>query len=110
MYYLIWQIVAHELAVPELIAESLFPAFQQVNQIILIGLPLIFGIVFIFAVRLAHRFAGPLYRIEKDLTTMIETNDFSKLLQIRRKDDLQSLVGKINQALQILAKRRSNSS
>src|SRR3990167_2644925 len=55
VYYLIWQTVAHELAIPELIAQALFPAFDRVNQIILIGLPIVFGIILFFALRLSHR-------------------------------------------------------
>ena len=108
LYYLIWQTVAYELAIPELIAQSLFPAFHHVNQIILIGMPIIFGIILFFAIRLSHRFAGPLYRIEKDLTEMIENRDFSKPLRIRRQDELQALVDKINQALRTAANRSAN--
>src|SRR3990167_7241666 len=86
LYYLIWQTVAHELALPELIAEALFPAFHRVNQIILIGIPIIFGLILFFAVRLSHQFAGPLYRIESDLEKMIQTRDFTKSIRIRPKD------------------------
>ena len=99
LYYLIWQTVAKELAIPELIVESLFPAFRYVNTVILIGLPVVFGVVFYFAVKLSHRFAGPLYRIEKDLTHMTHAHDFSKPLRIRDSDELHSLVAKINHAL-----------
>ena len=105
LYYLIWQTVAYELAIPELIVESLFPAFHRVNQILLIGMPLVFGVITFFAIRLSHRFAGPLYRIEKDLTDMIETHNFTKPLRIRHTDELQSLVDKINHALRIADKR-----
>ena len=104
LYYLIWQTVAHELALPELIAQALFPAFHRVNQIILFGIPIIFGLIFFFAVRLSHRFAGPLYRIETDLEKMIQAGDFTKPIRIRPKDHIQSLVRKINQALQAASK------
>lgn len=99
LYYLIWQTVARELAIPELIVESLFPAFRYVNTVILIGVPIVFGIIFFFAMKLAHRFAGPLYRIEKELTHMIHTHDFSKPIRIRDGDELHSLVNKINHAI-----------
>ena len=102
LYYLIWQTVAYELAIPELIMESLFPAFAQVNLILLVGVPVIFILVFIFAVRLAHRFAGPLYRIESELDNIIETKNFKKPIHIRQKDALHSLVSKINQLLVLI--------
>jgi len=66
LYYLIWQTVAQQLAIPELIAEALFPAYGQVNQVILIGLPLVFVSIFFFAFSFPPS-GGPIYRIEKDL-------------------------------------------
>lgn len=95
-YYLIWQTVANELAIPELIAQALFPAFSRVNQIMLIGLPLVCGAILFFSIRLSHQFAGPLYRIEKELDLMVKTKDFSKPIKIRPEDQLHSLVSKIN--------------
>ena len=99
LYYLIWQTVAHELAIPELIAQALFPAFHRVNRILLIGIPFTFGLIFFFALRLSHRLAGPLYRIENDLETIARTGDLSKPIRIRPKDYLHTLVAKINRAL-----------
>ena len=98
-YYVIWQTVAGELAIPELIAGALFPAFDRVNQIMWIGLPIICGVILFFAVRLSHRFSGPLYRIEKELDHMVKTKDFSRPIKIRPEDQLHSLVSKINRAL-----------
>ena len=99
LYYLIWQTVAYELAIPELIAESLMPAFDRVNGILSIGLPVVFGLILFFAFRLAHRFAGPLDRLESDLDTMIKTHHFEKPLRVRRHDVLYPLIDKINQVL-----------
>ncbi len=99
LYYLIWQTVAYELAVPELIASALFPAFHRVNQIILVGMPAVFGLIFFFAIRLSHQLAGPLYRIEKELETMSHTRDFTKPIRIRPQDRLHPLVSKINRAI-----------
>ena len=62
VYYLIWQTVAYELAIPELIAEALMPAFHRVNQIILFGMPIVCGLITFFAIRLSHRLASPLRR------------------------------------------------
>ncbi len=99
LYYIIWQTVARELAVPELIAESLFPAFDAVNRIILVGLPIVFVVILFFATKLTHRLAGPLYRIEKELSHMTHTRDFSKPIRTRNGDELHSLVNKINHAI-----------
>ena len=105
-YYLIWQTVANELAIPELIAHTLFPAFNRVNQIMLIGLPVICMMILFFSIRLSHRFAGPLFRIEKELDIMVKTKDFSKPIKIRPTDHLHSLAAKINRALNTAKSRK----
>lgn len=98
-YYLIWQTVANELAIPELIAQALFPAFSRVNQIILIGLPVVCALILFFAIRMSHQFSGPLYRIEKELDSMVKTKDFSKNIRIRPGDQVHTLVNKINKTI-----------
>jgi len=100
-YYIIWQTVANELAIPELIAQALFPAFDRVNKIMLIGLPLVCMVILFLSIQLSHQLAGPLYRIEKELDIMVKTKDFSKSIKIRPRDRLHSLVSKINRALTI---------
>ena len=104
LYYLIWQAVAHELAVPELIAQSLLPALQRVNYILLVGIPVVFATIFYFAVQLTHRLAGPIYRIETSLADIIKTRDFKKSIHIRKDDDLQILVDEINTVIREASK------
>jgi len=104
LYYLIWETVAYELAIPELISRTLFPAYHRVNQVLLIALPITFIAIFFFAARLAHRISGPLYRIEKELDEMIRSGKIGKDIRIRPKDELQPLVKKINQVLRVSRK------
>ena len=104
LYYLIWQTVAYELAVPELIASALFPAFDRVNEIIMIGLPVAFALIFFFALRVSHELAGPLYRIERELDIMVHTHDFTKPIKLRPKDQLHSLASKVNRVIQAARK------
>ena len=99
LYYLIWQTVAYELAIPELIVHALFPAFHHVNQILLIGMPTVFGLILLSAIRMTHQLAGPIYRIERELEIMVQKNDFSKPLCIRPRDQFHPLVAKINRAI-----------
>lgn len=105
LYYLIWQAVAREVAIPELIAETLFPALRQVNLILAVGIPVLFLVMAYSAVRLTHRLAGPIYRIEKTLSEIIRTRDFSRQIRIRKDDELHGLVEKINTALREASKR-----
>ena len=106
LYYIIWQTVANELAIPELIAHALFPAFHRVNQIIIFGMPIVCGFILFSALHLSHRLAGPLYRIEKELDAIAEKHDFTKKITIRPKDQLHSLVNKINRVIHIASSRK----
>lgn len=106
LYYLIWETVAYELSLPELIARTLFPAYHRVNEILLFALPFVFGVIFFFAARLAHRIGGPLTRLEKELDEIAQTKDFSKTIRIRRKDELHSLVQKINEAIRAAREKK----
>jgi signal transduction histidine kinase len=108
LYYLIWQTVAQEMAIPELIAQVLFPALKQVNQVVVIGLPITFALIFFFAVKLSHRLIGPIYRLERDLETMAETGDVHRFLRIRPHDHLHSLVAKINRVLRKAREHREH--
>lgn len=105
IYYIIWQTVAREIAIPELIVETLFPAYAQVNAILLIGLPILFATIFYFSIQLTHRLAGPLERIERTLADMSRRHDFSAPIRIRKEDDLHGLVHQINRALHEACKR-----
>jgi hypothetical protein len=106
LYYLIWQTVAYELAIPELIHETLFPAFHRVNQILLVGVPLVSSVILFFAIQLSHRVAGPLDRIERELDTMVRTGNYKNPMRIRPKDELQPLVDKINSVIRGARRKR----
>ncbi len=107
LYYLIWQTLAYELAIPELIYHALIPAFERINLFVGIGIPIIFCGVTALAVRFSHHFAGPIARIETELDHMIETGDFKQNLRVRPKDDLAPLIQKVNQAIQMARESRS---
>lgn len=107
LYYIIWQTVAYELAIPELIANALFPAFHRVNQIIIFGMPIVCSLIFFFALHLSHQLAGPLHRIEKDLDTMAQTRDFAKSIRIRPRDQLHPLVNKLNRVIHAATARKT---
>ena len=99
LYYLIWQTVAYQLAIPELIFQTLLPAYHRVNAILIIALPFVSVFIFLLAAGLSHRIAGPLKRIENELDTMIRTRNFTHVLKLRPGDELESLIEKINQAI-----------
>lgn len=97
-YYLIWQTIAAELAVPEIIAETLLPALTKVNIMLLIFLPSAFIVMILLSILVSHRIAGPIYRVEKDLDEIVK-GDYSRRIKFRAGDDLQELAEKINKLL-----------
>ncbi len=98
IYYLLWQTVAQEFAVPELIADVLVPALQKANTVLLIALPLAFLLMLILSVFVSHKIAGPIYRTEKDLDEILK-GDYSRRIKLREGDDLQELADAINKIL-----------
>jgi len=56
---------------------------------------------------LSHRFAGPIYRLEKDLAD-IAKGDFSIRIKFRKKDELKSIAEGINKILDEMEKRAGN--
>jgi len=98
LYYLIFNMLAWQLGIPEAIAYNLVPVARKVNLIILIALPITLFVIWFMALELSHRIAGPLYRLEKELNERIEGNK-SGPIQLREKDELKALADKINKLI-----------
>jgi len=98
LYYLIFNMLAWQLGIPEAIAYNLVPVARKVNLIILIALPVTLFVIWFMALELSHRIAGPLYRLEKELNERIEGKK-SGPIQLREKDELKALADKINKLI-----------
>jgi len=98
LYYLIFNMLAWQLGIPEAVAYNLVPVARKVNLIILIALPVALFIIWFMALELSHRIAGPLYRLEKELNERIEGKK-SGPIQLREKDELKALADKINRLI-----------
>jgi len=103
LYYLVWQTIASEFAIPEILAENLIPALNRVNMMLLISLPLVFLLMLIFSVFISHKIAGPVYRLEKELVE-IANGDYSRRIKFRSDDELQEIADNINKLLENLCK------
>lgn len=98
LYYLIFNLMAWQLGIPETIAYNLIPVARKVNLIVIIALPITLWIIWLIALELSHRIAGPLYRLEKDLDERISAKK-SGPIQVRKKDELRPLAEKIDKLL-----------
>ena len=95
LYYLIFQIIAEQIALPDVIARDLLPVIQQINFILFVGLPIVFVALITWATILSFKFVGPLERLEEDLQK-IDDGDYSVRLEISHDHDLAPIAGVIN--------------
>jgi len=98
LYYVIFQLTAEQLAIPESIAANLIPVLHKINFLLAVSLPPLIVLLFIWGAILTHRLTGPIMRLEKDLKKIVE-GDFSIRLKTRKNDALRSLAELINKAI-----------
>ena len=96
----VFQLRATEVGIPDGHFFYLFLAEQKQTLLLLTFLGIIFtlAITTLLTLYLSHKIAGPVYRIEYDLTEMFKTNQF-KEIKIRQGDDLQEVVTLINKLI-----------
>jgi len=98
LYYLIFNILAWQIGMPEAVTQSLAPAIRKINAIILIALPLVILAIWVAALEISHRIAGPLFRLEKELDDHIAGKGDGHI-KLRPKDELKALAEKINKLI-----------
>jgi len=98
LYYLVFTLVAEELAIPEFVLSVLMPALQRVNMILAVGIPIIFFGLYWWGLVLSHRMAGPIERFKKELDEVLAGN-YKKRIKVRKNDTLKSFVDDINKLL-----------
>jgi signal transduction histidine kinase len=98
MYYLIFSMLAWQMVIPEAIAYNLMPVLKKVNLVIALSVPIILVLLWLVALELSHRVAGPLYRMEKELDEIIAGNK-SAPIKLRKKDEFKILADKINKLI-----------
>ena len=103
LYYLVFFLIADEIAIPEFVAITLYPALERINMILIIALPAVFIALWGLGLVMAHRIAGPLDRITNELEEIIRTGDYKKRIQVRPQDELRPFVDNIDKLLQKIA-------
>ncbi|MFC1548864.1 HAMP domain-containing protein [Candidatus Omnitrophota bacterium] len=105
LYYLILQVMAEQIALPDVIARDLMPVIERINFILAVGLPVVFVLLLTWAVVLSYRFVAPLERLEEDIKR-IDEGDYSVRLQIREDHDLSPIAGVINDLVDQLDRKK----
>lgn len=98
LYYLIFHMIASQMVFPEAIAYNVIPVLRKINVIIAVALPLSLFLIWIIALELSHRVAGPLYRMEKELDERINGHKHGPI-RLREKDEFKLLADKFNKLI-----------
>lgn len=100
VYITIWPVVSG------VIPQDLMDVIK--NQIFLRLICFIFPVAFVitaFSIVFSHRIAGPIYRLEQTLNSLIRGEDV-KTIRIRKGDELKDLVEKTNSLILMVKRSR----
>ncbi len=98
LYYLIFNITAEQIAIPEAIAYNLIPAAKRVILILLFLTPISILTILILTKKITHKIIGPFDRIVRELDECIKGKRRGHLI-IRKGDKFKPLVDRINKLL-----------
>ncbi|MDP8253591.1 MAG: hypothetical protein P9X27_04230 [Candidatus Kaelpia aquatica] len=99
LYYLIFGIIAQEIAIPETIAYHIMPAAKRAAFIIFAVAPLIMLTILTIAHRITHSILGPYSRIIRELDENLEGENRHQI-KLRKHDKFSPLVERINRLLE----------
>lgn len=97
-YYLVFNLLAEQLFIPEAIAYNLIPVLKKINLIIVVVLPVILFAIWKVSLELSHRISGPLFRLERELDERIAGRARGEI-KLRPKDEFKALAEKINKLI-----------
>ena len=99
LYYLIFNIMAEQIGIPEYIAFNLTPVIHKINLMLAIGIPPLFLLLMVWGIIFSHRFAGPIERLQTELEKIFNSDDYKKRIRLRKSDDIKPLADSINKLL-----------
>ncbi len=105
-YHLVFSLLAQQMAFPEAIMANLAPVIERVNTFLILSLPIVALVILWIAIRISHRFAGPIDRLEEELDAILR-GDLQHRVRLRKHDDLSRVGHKINQILDKIKESKS---
>lgn len=93
-------------AIMELEAPGLYPIMVKINNLMLGKLAVLLVIVFIIAIFVSHKFAGPIFKFERSCDT-IAKGDLTYRVHLRSGDELIELQDKFNGMVSKIQKKVS---
>lgn len=98
LYYVIFNIMAGQLAIPEAIAYNIIPAAKKVSLILILAAPASIFIILLLAYRITYNILGPFDRIVRELDECAKGQKLNHIA-IRKKDKFKPLVDGINKLI-----------
>lgn len=98
LYYLIFNVIAGEMGIPEAIGYTLIPAARKTALIAIIGFGISVCLIWMWALRVSHKLSGPLERLCGELDERIAGKK-KGYIYFRKSDYLGILAGRINSLL-----------
>ncbi len=93
-------------AIMEMESPSLFPVMERINNLMLGKLAVLLVIVFIIAIFVSHKFAGPIFKFERSCD-MVAEGDLTYRVHLRSGDELIELQDKFNGMVSEIQKKVS---
>ncbi|MDP2921012.1 MAG: hypothetical protein Q8O12_01400 [Candidatus Omnitrophota bacterium] len=98
LYYVIFNVMAGQLAMPEAIAYNIIPAARKVSLILIWATPATVFIILLLAYRITYRILGPFDRIVRELDECAAGKKQGHIV-IRKGDKFKPLVDGINKLI-----------
>jgi len=98
LYYVIFNVMAGQLAIPEAIAYNIIPAARKVSLILIWAAPATVFIILLLAYRITYRILGPFDRIVRELDECASGKKQGHV-SIRKSDKFKPLVDGINKLI-----------
>lgn len=86
-------------AIIDLNHPEVFPTFARINNLMLGKLAILLVIIFVIALFVSHRFAGPIFRFERSSET-VGTGDLTHRVRLRSGDELTQLQNCFNRMIE----------
>ena len=99
LYYFTFYVITWEVGFPDVVAYSIIPAARKVALIAITGFAFSVFLLWLWALEVSHRLAGPLERLCRELDTRISDKE-KGFIYFRKKDYLAILAGRINSLLE----------
>lgn len=99
LYFFIFRIIIYKQGISEIILMKLLSFVRQTSFGLIAITFLMLFILTKITIKLTHRISGPLYRLDKEISERF-IFDKKAPISLRKKDELKSLVEKINKMLE----------